>query len=151
MYFACSCLRFALRVTGSAEECAALLGPGTPHEHAKCPECGSQLQHASFLDSDTLARIQFVVREVTPMEAHLVLEGLGFPEERSCGEDTVRAALVGQRIRAVDVREIRGTGRTVVDNITLEDGTTLFLAGSGWGATVYRVRAPNPYVSKEEP
>lgn len=146
MYFVCSCLRFAIHVQGDP---SILQGPDSPHNDAKCPECGGKLHRASFIDNGMLARVQFVLRELTPHEAHMALEGLGFPEERSCGEDTVRAVMQ-QKVVSIDAREIRGTGRTVVDSITFEDGSTVFLSGSGWGPLVHRIRKPQA-VSKESP
>lgn len=148
MFYVCSCLRFAIRVVGNPEERELLLGPGTPHEHPVCPECGGALEAAPFIDAELLLRVQNVLRELSPMEAHLAFEQMGFPEERSCGEDTVRAVL-NQKVVGVRAREIRGTGRTVLDSLTMEDGTTVFLSGSGWGALVYRVRKPRPYTAKE--
>lgn len=148
MFYVCSCLRFAIRVMGGVEDRDTLLGTCTPHAHPTCPECGGPLVAAAFVDAALLSRVQHVLRELSPMEAHLAFEKMGFPEERSCGEDTVRAVLC-QKVTSVHVHEIRGTGRTVLESLTMEDGTTVFLSGSGWGALVYRVRKPHPYVAKE--
>lgn len=149
MYYVCTCLRFAIRVLGDAEEQEALLGTRSPHTELLCPECRRVLKAAPFIEPDLLVRVQGILRELSPLEAHFVFEDLGFPEERSCGEDTVRSVLVSHKIKEASIREIRGTGRTVVDSLTLEDGTTVFLSGSGWGALVYRVRKPMPYTAKE--
>jgi hypothetical protein len=152
MYFICPELHFALRaVGGDANEVAALLGPTSPQANAACPECHKPLKQGVFIDASLLARVTPVLREVTPLEAHLALEGLGFPDERDCAEEIVRGVLLGKSIRSVQAHGIRGTHRTVIDSITFEDGTTMFFSGSQWGALVYRLRKPNPFLSKESP
>jgi hypothetical protein len=152
MYFICDDLHFALRVVGDPEEIESLLGEGSPQKNAVCPECPSTrrkvLQKGVFMDSELLTKVAPVLRELSPIEAHLALEGLGFPEERQCAAEIVRQVM-RMPVKSVQARDIRGTSRTVIDSITYEDGTTLFMSGSGWGALVYRIRKPKPYVSKE--
>lgn len=144
MYMICGCLKFCVHVMGAPEEIQSLLtGPDSPHKDANCPLCGGELTKAEFIDDSLLSRVTTELRELTPKEAHLALEGLGFPEERSCGIDSVSSVLLQGTISGMDAREIRGTGRTVLDSVTLHDGTTIFLASSGWGPLVYRIRPPS--------
>ena len=150
MFRVCSCLQFAIHAVGDPIEIRELLGADSPHAEARCPECKKQLQRASCIDPDLHARVASVLRDLTPHEAHLVLEGMGFPEERDCVADVVRSVM-NQKVRSIDAHTVRGTARTVIESITMEDGTTLFLSGTGWGALVYRIRVPKPFVSKELP
>ena len=133
-----------VRVTGSLEEIESLVGDSSPHSDATCPECGAQLTRCEQL----VLEDGLVARELTPMEAHLLLEGLGFPEERDCVADSVRDAF-SSGVKKVNVKTIPGMNRSVIDHIVMNDGTTVFLTGSYNGASVYRIRKPNPYSSKE--
>lgn len=148
MYVVCPSLDFAVHViTDDASEARALLMP--EGRAPRCPQCRRDLSLAPFLDNELLARTQFVMRELTPLETFHAIEELGFPEERDCGEEVVRSVMQQQKVKSVQVKSVRGTGRSVIDSITMEDGTTLFLNGSGWGALVYRIRKPAPYSSRE--
>jgi hypothetical protein len=89
------------------------------------------------------------MRDLKPIEAHLLFEGMGFPEERDCVAEVVCQELT-KRVSKVHAVTLQGTGRTVLDALELEDGTTLFFSGSAHGALVYRIRKPNPYVAKVE-
>jgi hypothetical protein len=146
MYIACPCLQFAIHVVGDPEEIQSLLGDESPHAEARCPLCRKALSRAPHLDSELAPLVQDVLRDLSPVEAHLVLEGMGFPDERDCVAEIVKALLVNQRVRSVAGHTLRGTARTAIDSITMEDGTTLFFGAS---SIVYRVRKPNPFMSKE--
>ena len=149
MYILCPSCTFGVRVTGSTEEIDGLLGPESPRRGVYlCPNCGTGCTRAPFVDSGLLATKH--VRALTPFEAHLLLEGMGFPEERDCVAETVVNELATKRVTAVRAFTVPNTTRTVVHSLTMDDGTTLFLSGSAHGAIVYRIRKPNPYLSAEE-
>lgn len=144
MYIACPCKKFAVRVVGDPAEIEDLLGENSPNRDMPCPECKDRLYYVASMGPEVLEELREVLRELTPMEAHLALNGVGFPEERDCVAEIVRAVM-RQSIRSVDVKTIRGTTKCEISSITMEDGTTVFLGG---GAIVYRIRKPHPFVSK---
>lgn len=150
MFFVCSCLRFAVQAVGDSEEIESLFGKGSIHQEAKCPECNKLLLRGPVLDVELHRQVHHVLRLLAPMEAHLALSGLGFPEEQACTFSDVQKVLVGQRIRSIEGSTLSDTTRTILDSITMEDGTTLMVAASPYGALVYRIRPPNPFVRKEQ-
>ena len=144
MYYVCPHFDFAVRAVGDPEEIKALL---RGVEVELCPECKTPLRSSLYLDQELRLHVQHVLRELTPHETYLALLGNGFPEERECVEEIVTRVLEGHTVKKIEAREIPHTHRTVIDSITLEDGTTLFLSGSGWGALVTRIRKPNAYTN----
>ena len=149
MYFVCASLHFAVRVSGDTQEVQDLLGEQTPHASTKCPECHASLLRSEFLDDTLATAVAPVLRVLTPYETHLALEGMGFPEEQECSVESLRKVLLSQPIRSISAKDVPYTQRSSLESITLEDGATIFLAASGYGALVYRIRKANPYTSKE--
>lgn len=140
LYIACrnpKCA-FAIQVTGNPEDIDELLSTGT--QVLLCPECRAACTEATSVDDAVLKARTF--RPLTPVEAHLALSGMGYPDERDCTLTTLAEVLTGKRILRVHLRPIQGTKRCTLEHLTLEDGTTVFIAGSGCGATIYRVRKP---------
>ena len=43
------------------------------------------------------------------------------------------------QIKRVSAQQIRGSHRSIIDHIELEDGTKVYLASSAFGATIYRI------------
>ena len=149
LFILCTKCSFGVKVQGAEEDIESLVGSGSPTNGVhNCPDCGSKCVNAPYADSPLLASYQ--IRDVTPFEAHLVFERMGFPEERDCIAETVIDELTSKRIKSVVARTVRGTNRASIDTITLEDGTTLFLSGSAAGAIVYRIRKASPYVRAAE-
>lgn len=148
MYIVCACGGFALRVVGEADEIDRYINPTFRGCALLCPECKAPLHSAEHIDAALSQRIAPILREVTPHEAHLAIEGMGFPEERDCVADVVRTVLEGDQIDSISIRTIKGTGRSALDSIMMKSGATVFLGGSAWGALVYRVRSPKPTKEK---
>jgi len=143
MFIICDSCPAGLRVVGEAEEIRSLI---SGREKYSCYSCGDTVSLAPFADNDVL-RIKDV-RTVSPMEAHLALEGLGLPEERECAAEIVASLLIHQKIKKVTTRSVPNTGRSVLEAIEFEDGTTMFLGSSAHGALVYRIRRPFKYTER---
>jgi hypothetical protein len=139
---ACSQCSTAVRVTGEHEELRHLLGDQNEEwypDRYPCPKTGCS-GRAEFMESiDPVALLSLALHDLTPQEAYAAFHGLGLPEERDCGPTAVRAALLQSPIKNVDVRLIKGSNRSVLYKLELEDGTILFLGSSSFGATVYRM------------
>jgi hypothetical protein len=146
MFILCPKCSFGIKVDGDPEEIENLLGERTDlYGHHQCPLCWALCEKAPFADNAVLGAKH--MRTLTPYEAHLLFEGLGFPEERDCVAETVTDELLRKRIKAVKAKTVPNTTRAVVEQVVLEDDTTLFFSGSAQGALVYRIRKPHPYLS----
>lgn len=98
------------------------------------------------------ARIYGVMelRDLTPIEAFAVFNGMGFPNEQKCSLTTVRELLSEHPVRKVNGSDVEGQERAVIDSIELWDGTVLHLGASPAGAVVYRVVKPTSYAARVE-
>ena len=138
---ACKDCGTAVRITGEHAELEHLLGEYCdwyPNKYP-CPSvgCGSC---AEFQDAVAPAALrELTMYDLTPHEAYAAFHGLGLPEERDCNPTAVEKALVGKTIRAVHVALVRGSNRSVIYNLTTEDGAILSLGSSPFGAVVYRM------------
>lgn len=144
-----ACLRcnIGIRTYGDEVEVSSLLVEGSewyPDQYP-CPTdgCGGTAQYLESIDSAALSRLE--IHDVTPQEGFAAFNGLGFPPERDCGETAVRAALKSPVVD-VGVRQLRGSNRSVLEWLQLEDGTRLYLAASSEGAVVYRLAKRFSYV-----
>jgi hypothetical protein len=143
MFIICEKCRFGLQVLGGSEDIDHLVGEGSPHwGRHQCPLCGGLCKAAPFADAAVTAAKH--MRSLTPMEAHLLFEGMGFPEERDCVADIVKEELK-KPIKRVKAFTVPNTNRSVLESLELEDGTTVFLSGCAEGALVYRIRKPHLY------
>lgn len=149
MFILCERCHFGLHVQGDVREIESLVGERSPHwNRHQCPECGALCVAAPFADASVTGSKH--MHFLTPMEAHLLFEGMGLPEERDCVADIVREELK-KPIKAVKVFTVANTNRSVLESIELEDGTTIFLSGSAHGALVYRIRKPHLYADQVQP
>lgn len=146
MYVLCSECPFGIQVDGDLHEATKLVGSTSPHGEAPCPSCGGKLVRGSRVDA--AVRQDRHIRRLTPMEAHLLFEGMGFPEERDCVREVLVDELINKAIRKVVAHTLQGTTRTVLEQLELEDGTTIFFSGSPWGALAYRIRKAKPYAGE---
>lgn len=145
MFLICDNCPCGIRVVGVREDIEVLVGRGSPHYgNYKCPQCNLLMVSAEHVGGEVLNRKQ--VRDLSPQEAHLAFEGLGFPSERDCVHDIVAQELTTKAVKRVKGKTVPGTNRSSIDELELEDGTTIFLSGSAHGALVYRIRKPQPYV-----
>lgn len=149
MFYICPKCPFGLKVDGDPQEIDDLLGDRSGlHGQRQCPLCFALCKKAPFVDNALLSSKQLWT--LTPHEAHLLFEGMGFPEERDCVAETVMDELRSKRVKAVKAKTVPNTTRAVIEQVVLEDDTTLFFSGSAQGALVYRIRKPMPYASKVE-
>lgn len=150
IFFVCDC-GFALRTVGDPVEVDYLVGTKCEWypDTYKCPldGCGGRMQFADVVESESLAKLR--VADVTPQEAFIAFQGLGLPAERDCGMTAVRELLIGQRIVAADLQQVRGANRTIVHSLKLEDGRRLFLASGTEGSTAYRISDMSRYAKEE--
>lgn len=144
IYLFCASCKHGLRVSpgdqrGALSECEALLGAGSEYHPDKypCPWCKERMSLLVAASPAALAVAD--VYDVTPQEAIAAIHGLGLPEERQCSAAAVEALLQGAQIKRVSAQQIRGSHRSIIDHIELEDGTKVYLASSAFGATIYRI------------
>lgn len=105
----------------------------------RCPNCCSERVHRHLQEEvDPAILSKSSIRPLTPEEALMALEGIGYPEEQHCDADTVRRLLQTVGV-TVSVKDVEGTSRSVVDFLELPSGTRLYLGSSAHGAVVYRV------------
>lgn len=138
----CTECNTAVRVSGDHEEVNHLFGELNtdwyPNNYP-CPNTDCT-EKAKLLDSvDSAALKMLDVYDLTVHEAYAALHGLGLPEERDCGPSAVREQLLNNKVVEVDARLIKGSNRSVVYKLIMENGTVLFLGSSPYGATVYRI------------
>jgi len=65
--------------------------------------------------------------------------GLGKKEDSWIPEARLKKILEGAVIKEIEVVELEGKNRCIINNITLSDNTVVHLASSTHGATVYKV------------
>jgi len=112
-----------------------------------CVRCSSKMYSLDQEDIVCTADIKFSVKyELTVDEFFMALCGFGLPDELGCEPEIVRAVLLSAKI--IDVAtNVSCSGRTVISKIALDNGLSLHLAGSPYGATVYKItRAHNDRV-----
>lgn len=144
MFIICNNCKTGLRVSGDANELQAL----AERESHECPNCRCACTVAPFVDNAVLQEKNVI--PLTAQEAFLSLEGMGIPEERECAAEIVMSLLLKQSIKEVEAHTVPNTGRSVIESLTLDDGTTIYLGSSTHGALVYRIRRPHSYVKAVE-
>ncbi len=97
---------------------------------------------------ESITAAALAIRDLTPLEAFHAFSGLGFPEERDCGPTAVTQALLNGKVASLDTKLVRGSNRSVIYSLTMEDGTKLFLGSSPYGAMVYRLSKPQSAVER---
>lgn len=146
----CKSCGLAVRVSGEEEEVTHLLGEKSDWYPSgyPCPAqgCSSKAEMVESIESVAAAALD--IRDLTAIEAFHAYSGLGLPEERDCGPTAVSQALLNGKVTAVDVKLLRGSNRSVLYSLTMEDGIKLYLGSSAWGATVYRLAKPQSAVER---
>lgn len=78
------------------------------------------------------------IHDVSPTEAFQALCGFGLPEEVGTDIEVVRSLFLSSKV--VDVCLRRGlAGKTIIENISLENGLRVHLASSSAGPTVFKI------------
>jgi len=135
-----TCAKCGLTIRSAGDGLEHLLGQGSDWypDRYPCPRCAAKARILVGGDYPENAV------DLNPEEMFAAFHGLGMPAEREFGETVVRGAMNGAKIRKVHTRSV-GKGRCCVDRIELEDGTTLYLGASTYGAVVYRMSAVHSY------
>jgi len=134
-----------VRVSGEVEELSHLLGEFNKDWYPDKYPCPTAVctGKAEFMEGIEPAALRMLnVHDLTPHEAYAAFHGLGLPTERDCGPTAVEKALLEHRVTAVDLQLVRGSNRSVVYSLTLDDGSRLYLGSSPFGAIVYRLSKP---------
>jgi hypothetical protein len=134
----CTSCGTAIRTSGEYAEVDLLLGEKSEWYPDKYP-CANCPAKAALIDNiDPSALKALDLYEMTAQEAYGAFNGLGLPEERECGPMAVGDAFKSS-VKKVHCELIKGTNRSVVRHIELEDGTRVYFGSSPYGATVYRI------------
>jgi hypothetical protein len=139
---ACKDCGTAVRVTGENDQLSHLVGELNQDwypDKYPCPtaQCAGKAEFMEGIEPSAMRML--TIHDLTPHEAFAAFNGLGLPGEQDCGPTAVREVLLTNKVKAVDTRLIRGSHRSVIYSLTLEDGTILYLGSSSFGATVYRI------------
>lgn len=144
---ACIRCHLALRTSGEFSEVDYLIGMKSEWypDRYPCPRsgCSGKMTLTDAIASEDLILLE--VHELTPQEVFQALQGMGLPTEKECSESNVRDALEGRTVTAIDVRNLYGTNRSVLNSITLDNGHRIFLGSSPHGAVVYRIATPRSH------
>jgi len=140
-----------LRVSGEVRDVDQLVGKSSdfwPNKYT-CFHCGAPAQ--GFLTPEVAIEVleMLTVTDVTAEEAFAALMGMGVPEERTCCAEVVLPYFEKQGLK-VKGKQPRGVQRFIVDEIEFPDGTTMYLAPSPQGATIYRITKAHSYVASLE-
>ena len=125
MYYVCSKCNFYVRVTGCIDELDDLA-----RKEYSCPECDVRLE----VNGKRLPGRTFVV--LTKSQFISAINGMGLPSETVTHVEPIVAMLKSSRV--VDVKAFERDGRCFIHEISLDNGVTLHLAASGYGAVVYK-------------
>jgi hypothetical protein len=113
-----------------------------------CPTCGVMAQGFDERTVQEALLAATACRELTPLEAYSAFNGFGFPDEQRCSLETVQRLLMSMPIKKVIGTDVRGSERTLIDALELQDGTKLHFAAGGDGAVIYRITHPTSYAAK---
>lgn len=150
MLIVCTHCRLALRVIGDQGEIESLIGRMSELAQLgyPCAGCGRQTEAIRETEADPEALSRMKVVDATPHEAFAAVYGLGLPSERACEPAVIDELLRTHRIVGVKLRPVPGSRRCCIDELTLEDGTRMFLGASSQGALVYRIVNRSSYAER---
>lgn len=146
--FYCSECFLSVRVIGEQKEVDTLVGPGHESWPNKfvCPQCSVEGMYGMY-EVEAPPEDIASAKQLTAQEFFSTLNGLGFPEERSCSESVVRS-LFKKKIVSINGSNVKGSTRFVLRHIDFEDGSRMFFESSTNGAVVHRIRAPLSYTKQ---
>lgn len=134
----CSACGTAIRTSGEYDEVDVLLGEKSEWYPDKypCPCCPAKAAMVDAIEPAALKSLDLY--EMTAQEAYGAFNGLGLPTERECGPLAVAEAFKSP-VKKINCELIKGTNRSVMRSIELEDGTRVYFGSSSYGATIYRI------------
>lgn len=143
--YACDQCLTVVRVHGPPEDVRRLIldhslwKDGRPCVHSSCD---AKLYELTAEESEVAvnATTPGVIRvlNLTAQEFFSAMCGYGLPDELGTSPEVVKALLLSSKIMDVSVGE-SPSGRTVVYRLDLENGTSLHLASSSHGPSVFKV------------
>ena len=113
-----------------------------------CPTCGERAQGMNTNEVAEAVLKALTVRDLSPVEAHAAILGVGFPEEHRCDGDRLSELLKAQPFRRLVGQDIPNTDRFCVDFMELGDGSRIYFGSSTHGAVIYRISRPGSYADK---
>ena len=150
IYIVCLTCKSALRIMGDSREIEHLVGRICEWYPSSYPcwtdNCVGRAQFLERIDADVVRRIE--VRDLTPQEAFLALNGMGMPDEKDCSAAAVKQVFESSPVKYVDAVQIRDSHRSIVNYIEMENGTRIYLASGPEGAIVYRISRPHSYTQE---
>lgn len=139
----------AIRVVGDMTEADYVLTPFvTSHSMCWTDTCPGPAQVVHQLPAELSAQLE--TRELSVGETWVALNGFGMPEEQECSPAAVKAAFTESPVRNVAVHPVRGSHRSQIEFIELENGTKIHFGSGPVGALVYRISKPHSYAKKVE-
>jgi len=132
------------------DDLISLVGEGSEFwpDKYKCISCDQPCVGMDEAAVDNATLMKMKVRDLKPREFFAALHGLGTPDEMVCDLPTVRELLIEKKIKQVRGYTVRGTTRTCLHELELEDGTRLYFGSSPQGALVFRIARPISYTQK---
>lgn len=131
----CGACELGIRTLGDAREEAAFYADAEAGD-LKCPKCRAVVQIFESISGTASGILD--IRDLSVQEAYAAFNGLGLPEERECSPTAVRMALRSP-VKAVNVKLLRGSNRSLIESLELESGDVLHFGSSPFGAVVYRI------------
>lgn len=113
-----------------------------------CPTCGKRSQGMNTNEVAEGVLRALTIRDLSPIEAHAAILGVGFPEEHQCDGAHLSELLSAQPFRRIVGKDIPNTNRFCVDFMELGDGSRIYFGSSTHGAVIYRIAKPSSYAEK---
>jgi len=137
MHVVCDKCSLGLKVIGKPDDFRILEAPQSRLGGFSCPSpsCGGLLRTGGTQS------VSYI--EISVPAFYRAIHGMGFGKSAEAGADKVLELLKGQRVIGADLQEIGNPKRSIIKSVTLEDGTTLYLASSNEGACVYLIEEGN--------
>lgn len=146
----CGSCSLVIQVMGDPKQIDYLVGKSSRYWPDKyvCPRCESQALavEGECAPPELLAHPRTMFLEAE--EFYAALNGFGVPSEREADYETVRDLLTSMRITGIKARPSGNPKRTLIEWLELEDGTRVYIASGGRGATVYRIKRKTSYVEQ---
>ena len=145
-YFGCNECTAVTHIVGNVEDIKALIKDHVQWKNGyPCVISGCLGKMLEITDRGTLTEMHKAAKQgllrfytLSPAEFFRALCGFGLPDELGCSPEVVTAMFSSALVTSVGVR---GTpsGRTILDQIFLDNGVCLHLAASPQGSSVYKI------------
>lgn len=131
LYFICSeCQK---------EYCIAAVDPNKHlliYAKVPCPDgCIGTLKQIKKKDTSKVKEPSYF----SAKELFQLAMGRGSALEQECSAGKLIQVLVGERIKSLDMEDLEGKDRVILNSMTMENGKVIHFATSTHGATIYKV------------